>query len=239
MPVGSVSKQFCAAAILMLRDKGELSLDDTLSKYFPEYEIGKDITLKQLLSMQSGIYDMVNEGVVDDMSADNSEEANTEVIKNWIFSKELKFEPGSTMSYSNSNYFLLGNIVEQVSGEKYMDFLRENIFKPIGMNNTGDPESKGRATDPTKQGEPFEVEAKAELDKDLKATATVDGATPDYTEVKGVDADLTSDKMKKCNCKDGKCSHCDCEKAEVKLDGECIANKEVKGGIFRRITNKK
>lgn len=137
MPVGSVSKQFCAAAILMLRDQGKLSLDDTLSKYFPEYEIGKDITLKQLLSMQSGIYDMVNEGVVDDMSADNSEEANTEIIKNWIFSQELKFEPGSTTSYSNSNYFLLGNIVEQVSGEKYMDFLRENIFTPLGMNNTG------------------------------------------------------------------------------------------------------
>lgn len=135
------------------------------------------------------------------------------------------------------------SVVDFKKGEKDMSVLTEEarreinrvnqIFEnsiKIGMNNTGDPESKGRATDPTKQGEPFEVEAKAELDKDLKATATVDGATPDYTEVKGVDADLTSDKMKKCNCKDGKCSHCDCEKAEVKLDGECIANKEVKGG---------
>ncbi len=137
MPVGSISKQFCAAAILKLRDQGKLSVDDTLSKYFPEYEIGKDITLKNLLSMRSGILDMVNEGNVDELSTNNSEEANTKVIKNWIFSKELKFEPDSQMSYSNSNYFLLGNIVEQVSGQKYIDFLRENIFKPLGMNNTG------------------------------------------------------------------------------------------------------
>lgn len=135
------------------------------------------------------------------------------------------------------------SVVDFKKGEKDMSVLTEEARKEInrvnqifensikiGMNNTGDPESKGRATDPTKQGEPFEVEAKAELDKDLKTTATVDGATPDYTEVKGVDADLTSDKMKKCNCKDGKCSHCDSEKADVKLDGECIANKEVKGG---------
>jgi len=135
------------------------------------------------------------------------------------------------------------SVVDFKKGEKDMSVLTEEARKEInrvnqifensikiGMNNTGDPESKGRATDPTKQGEPFEVEAKAELDKDPKATATVDGATPDYTEVKGVDADLTSDKMKKCDCKDGKCSHCDCEKADVKLDGECIANKEVKGG---------
>lgn len=143
MPVGSVSKQFCAVAILMLREQGKLSLDDTLSKYYPEYEIGKDITLKQLLSMQSGIYDMVNEGKVEEVAEDNSEEANTEEIKKWIFSQELKFEPGSTMSYSNSNYFLLGNIVEQVSGQKYMDFLRENIFNPLGMNNTGSIEEVG------------------------------------------------------------------------------------------------
>lgn len=135
------------------------------------------------------------------------------------------------------------SVVDFKKGEKDMSVLTEEARKEInrvnqifensikiGMNNTGDPESKGRATDPTKQGEPFEVEAKAELDKDPKATVTVDNPTPDYTEVKGVDADLTSDKMKKCDCKDGKCSHCDCEKAEVKLDGECIANKEVKGG---------
>ncbi len=137
MPVGSVSKQFCAAAILMLRDQGKLSVDDTLSKYFPEYEIGKDITLKNLLNMRSGIPDMVNEGYVEELSPDNSEEANTQAVKDWIFSQELKFEPDSSMSYSNSNYFLLSNIVEQVSGQKYIDFVRENIFKPLGMNNTG------------------------------------------------------------------------------------------------------
>lgn len=147
MPVGSVSKQFCATAILMLREQGKLSVDDALGKYFPEYEIGKDVTLKDLLNMKSGIRDMVNEGWVEEISTDNSEEANTEVIKRWIFNQELAFDPGSTMSYSNSNYFLLSNIVEQVSGQKYVDFLRENIFKPLGMNNTGSIEEVSDSPD--------------------------------------------------------------------------------------------
>ena len=137
MLVGSVSKQFCATAILLLRDQGKLKLEDTLSKYFPEYEIGKDITLKDLLSMRSGIPDMVNDGTVEEASQDKSEEENTKAIKEWIFSQDLAFEPNSEMSYSNSNYFLLSNIVEIVSGQRYIDFISENIFQPLGMKNTG------------------------------------------------------------------------------------------------------
>lgn len=136
MPIGSISKQFCATSILMLRDQGKLTLDDKLSKYFPEYEIGKDITIKNLLSMRSGVLnvsDMEGQGDMKNLSADNTDEANTEIIKKWIFDKPLHFEPDTEMEYSNFNYFLLANIVEQVSGEKYIDFVRENIFKPVGM----------------------------------------------------------------------------------------------------------
>jgi hypothetical protein len=134
------------------------------------------------------------------------------------------------------------SVVDFKKGEKDMSFLTEqarieinrvnqimeNSMK-IGMNNTGDPESKGKATDPTKQGEPFEEETKATLDKDLKTTATPKTATPDNTEVKGVDADLTSDKMKKCDCK-GQCTCKDGECAHHDLEGESVADKKPKGG---------
>ncbi|MGN0502016.1 MAG: serine hydrolase, partial [Ruminococcus sp.] len=137
MYIGSVSKQFCAAAIMMLRDQGKLSVDDTLDKYFPEYSNGKDITLKNLLSMRSGIPNMVSEGKVDGISSDKTEAENVALIKEWIFSQPLLFEPDSSLSYSNSNYFLLGNIVEQVSGQAYSDFIRKNIFEPLGMTHSG------------------------------------------------------------------------------------------------------
>lgn len=135
MYIGSVSKQFCAAAILLLRDRGELSVDNTLDVYFPEYSNGKDITLKNLLSMRSGIPEML--GSVDNISNDKTEEENTALIKEWIFSQPLAFEPDSSYAYSNSNYFLLGNIVEQVSGQTYNDFIRTNIFEPLGMTHSG------------------------------------------------------------------------------------------------------
>lgn len=137
MLIGSVSKQFCAAAIMLLRDQGKLSVDDTLDKYFPEYSNGKDITLKNLLSMRSGIPDMVNEGKVDGISSDKTDAENTALIKEWIFSQPLFFEPDSSYAYSNSNYFLLGNIVEQVSGQTYIDFIRKNFFEPLGMTHSG------------------------------------------------------------------------------------------------------
>lgn len=140
MPLGSVSKQFCAVAVLMLNEQGKLSLDDTLDKYYPKYEDGKKITIKNLLSMRTGIRDMVNEGTVQDMSADNDEATNTAAIEEWIFSQSLKFNPDEGYAYSNSNYFLLANIVEKVSGQKYFDFISENIFIPLGMNNTGSVE---------------------------------------------------------------------------------------------------
>lgn len=135
MYIGSISKQFCASAILFLRDQGKLSVDDTLDKYFSEYKYGKDITLKNLLSMRSGIPDMVNN--VKGISAEKTEKENTDIIKKWIFSQSLEFEPDSNIEYCNSNYFLLANIVEQVSGQSYSDFICKNFFEPLGMSHSG------------------------------------------------------------------------------------------------------
>ena len=138
MYVCSISKQFCAAAILMLRDQGKLSLDDTLEKYFPDYTIGKDITLHNLLSMRSGLIRDYTP-VIDnpEQYADwTAEEINAHMIR-WIFEQPLQFEPDKKFEYSNVNYILLSYIVEQISGESYEDFIRQNIFAPLGMEHSG------------------------------------------------------------------------------------------------------
>ncbi len=138
MPVGSVSKQFCAAAILLLQEQGKLSVNDTLDKYYPEYAEGSKITLANLLSMRSGVPSYTDTKILaDTVTVDNTYEENTALIEEWIFSQELDFEPDSGFTYSNSNFFLLGNVVEKVSGQKYIDFLRENFLTPLGMTHTG------------------------------------------------------------------------------------------------------
>ena len=136
MPLGSVSKQFCAAAIMLLRDQGKLCVSDTLDKYYPDYAKGKKLSLHNLLSMRSGIPELTeeNSGVVKDNA---TEEENVASIKKWLFSQPLMFEPDSEFVYTNTNFFLLADIVEQVSGKKYVDFLRENFFEPLGMTHTG------------------------------------------------------------------------------------------------------
>lgn len=136
MYIGSISKQFCAAAVMMLSEQGKLSVDDTLDKYFPEYEIGKDITIQNLLSMRSGIFEHTL-GAEDYFLEDISESENLRRMKEWIFSEPLDFEPDSEMKYSNTNYLLLALIVEQVTGQHYQKFIRENIFEPVGMTSSG------------------------------------------------------------------------------------------------------
>ena len=143
IPTGSVSKQFCSAAIFLLQEKGKLSIDDTLDKYYPEYKEAKNIRLKNILAMRSGIPEM-------DMtiaSADKTDEENIALIEKDVFSKPLDFKPDTAFGYSNFSYLLLAEIVEKVSGEKYMDFLRSNFFDPLGMKNTGSFEEMAAGAD--------------------------------------------------------------------------------------------
>lgn len=136
MPIGSVSKQFCAAAILLLQEQGKLNVSDTLDKYYPEYPQGNKVSLHNLLSMRSGIPELTAESGTS-VTVDHTEAENVAVIKEWVFSQPLMFEPDEMFAYTNVNYFLLADIVEQVSGRKYIDFLREHFFAPLGMNHTG------------------------------------------------------------------------------------------------------
>ena len=136
LPIGSVSKQFCAAAVMLLCDRGKLSVDDTLDKYYPDYKNGKKISIKQMLNMSSGIPDYY--GMFMDGSKLGAVEAeNIKKIKEMLFAEELNFEPGDDYGYSNSNYLLLADIVEQVSGTPYHEFIRKNIFEPLEMTHTG------------------------------------------------------------------------------------------------------
>lgn len=138
MFVGSVSKQFCAAAVIILRDQGKLSVEDTLDKYFPEFTAGKDITVKHLLTMRSGLPEFLThiQMNVEDFE-NNTGEETLAAIQSWLYDQPLRFSPDSRYEYINTNYFLLGLIVEQVSGQSYNDFVREHIFEPVGMVHTG------------------------------------------------------------------------------------------------------
>lgn len=137
MPVGSVSKQFCAVAILLLADQGKLKITDTLDVFYPDYAEGSRVSLKHLLSMRSGLPDFLPEAGPAYLSPERSEEENIATAKEWLFSQPLAYKPGAFYMYCNANFFLLGDIVEQVSGKKYMDFLAENFFMPLGMSHTG------------------------------------------------------------------------------------------------------
>ena len=136
LPIGSVSKQFCAAAVLLLQEQGKLSVKDTLDKYYPDYAQGKKITLHNLLSMRSGIPEITEESGAD-VTDSHTEAENVAIIKDWVFRQKLTSEPDTAFEYANINYFLLADIVQQVSGKEYVTFLRENFFAPLGMNHTG------------------------------------------------------------------------------------------------------
>lgn len=153
--VGDVTKQFTATAVMLLAEKKILSLDDTLDKYFPDYSVGESITVKQLLNMTAGIKTYVNHNEItnpqnylnselgEKLSADNSDKENREIILDWIFDQDLAFEPGTQFNASESNYFLLGEIIEQASGDSYYEYLEKEIFKPLGMGSTNfEPDEK-------------------------------------------------------------------------------------------------
>lgn len=136
--LASVSKQFTAAGIMLLQEQGKLSVSDTLDKYFPEYSHAKELTIHNLLTMHSGIpdymdnYDILSGKILTDDIAENKK-----IIMEHIFSQDLIFQPNERYKYSNSNYFLLAHIIEQLSGVSHEEFITENIFKPLEMTSTG------------------------------------------------------------------------------------------------------
>ncbi len=147
--VGNITKQFTAAAVLKLSEQKKLSLNDKLSKFFPDYEYAEKISVKQLLNMTSGIKSYVchnditkpSNYLVSDLNnfviENNSFEENKKIILNWIFSQKLNFEPGTKFDTSESNYYLLGEIISKVSSQTYQSYIENVLFKPLGMGSSG------------------------------------------------------------------------------------------------------
>lgn len=140
--IGSITKQMTAAAIMQQVEKGRLDLDTSLDKFFPDYEHGSEITVRMLLNMRSGLLDHINGpdeffGPKVARQIAKKEQAGKPVDRNQVlesfYSAPLLCKPDSTYFYSNTNYYLLALILEQVSGESYEDYLNEHIFKPAGM----------------------------------------------------------------------------------------------------------
>ncbi len=134
--LASTSKQFTAASIALLAQQGKLSLDDDIRKYVPEMPKYDDtITIRHLIHHTSGIRDYLALVFFGGLGVDNA--YSPKAILNMLArQKNLSFKPGSKHQYSNSGYFLMGVIVERVSGKSLRAFAEENIFKPLGMKNT-------------------------------------------------------------------------------------------------------
>jgi D-alanyl-D-alanine carboxypeptidase len=133
--VGSISKQFTAAAILLLAEQGKLSLDDRVSKYFPDLTRANEVTIRELLSHTSGYEDYAPQDYM--IPAWTKPTTPTAILDEWA-KKPLDFDPGTKWQYSNTNYVLAGRIFEKSSGEDLMKFLEARIFEPLGMSSAGD-----------------------------------------------------------------------------------------------------
>ena len=145
--IGSISKQFTAAAILMLAEQGKLKLDDPVGKYVPGLTEGDKVTIRMVLAHTSGYQDYWPEDYV--MTPMLHPETAQQILDTWG-KKALDFAPGTQWQYSNTNYVIAGRIVETVTGRPLTDLLVERIFRPLGMTSVwNSDEAKLTSTDAT------------------------------------------------------------------------------------------
>lgn len=132
--VGSVAKQFTAAAILQLRDEGKLSLDDEITKYFPDFPThGNKVTLRRLLDHTSGIKGITEMREFGALSVTSyPKDSAIALIKRYPF----EFPTGEAQIYNNSAFILLGHVIEKASGMSYEDYVEKKIFAPLGMTRS-------------------------------------------------------------------------------------------------------
>ncbi len=144
--IGSISKQFTAAAILLLQQEGKLSVDDPVGRFVPGLTEGNHVTIRQLLSHTSGYQDFWPQDYVMPMML----RATTPgaIADAWA-RKPLDFPPGTRWQYSNTNYTLAGMVIEKASGMPYFQFIRTRILQPLGMTSASDFDANPRAVDAT------------------------------------------------------------------------------------------
>jgi CubicO group peptidase (beta-lactamase class C family) len=133
--IGSLVKQFTAAAVLLLEERGKLKLDDPVRTYLPDAPASWDrITLFNLLTQTSGIHDYTD---TPDFGSMMQRRMTPEQLIATFRDMPLEFTPGEKFSYSNSNYVLLGSLIEKISGTSYVQFMQDNLFSPLGMKDSG------------------------------------------------------------------------------------------------------
>lgn len=163
--IGSVSKQFTGAAILLLQQAGKLNVTNTLADFMPDFPRGDEVTLHHLLTHTSGIHSYTDDP--DFVESVTVEVKPEDLIKSFR-DDPYDFSPGEGWHYSNSGYFLLGQIVEKVSGMSYAAFLKQKIFDVAGMTNSGvhhwssilDHEVTGYSYGPPEGSKSFSVRSK-------------------------------------------------------------------------------
>jgi D-alanyl-D-alanine carboxypeptidase len=133
--IGSVSKEFTAAALLMLQQQGKLSLDDKVSKYFPDLTRASEVSIRQLLTHTAGYEDYAPQDYI--IPAWTKPTTSQAILDTWA-KKPLNFDPGTRWQYSNTNYVLAGEIFEKVSGAPLVTYLKQTFFDPLGMASAGD-----------------------------------------------------------------------------------------------------
>ncbi|MEP7074481.1 MAG: serine hydrolase domain-containing protein [Acidobacteriota bacterium] len=145
--IGSISKQFTAAAMLLLQEQGKLSLEDKVGKYVPDLTRANEVTIRQLLSHTSGYQDYWPQDYVMPMML--KPVTSQKILDGWA-KIPLDFEPGTKWQYSNTNYVIAGVIIEKVSGMPLMQFLQKNVFTPLNMASVANTDqAKLGDTDPT------------------------------------------------------------------------------------------
>ncbi len=133
--IGSITKPFTAAAIMMLKERGALKYTDPIAEYFPRFPTyAKDITIHNLLTQTSGLTDYLGRGL--GLLTKFPEVTDSLVLEHLASQPSLQFKPGKEFRYSNSNYVLLAQIIEKISKKSYRDFITENILTPLQMNQT-------------------------------------------------------------------------------------------------------
>lgn len=131
--IGSITKTFTAVMVFQLIDEGKLQLDDKLLKFFPKVKNASKIEIRHLLNHSSGLYNITNE---DDFSQWMLEPSTREQMLNRVYKHEVDFQPGERHEYSNTNFTLLGYILEQLEDDSYAEILTKRIAKPLKLSNT-------------------------------------------------------------------------------------------------------
>jgi CubicO group peptidase (beta-lactamase class C family) len=133
--IGSITKQFTSAIILQLQEQKKLSVHDYLSKYLPDFPNGNKITIEQLLTHTSGVYNYTNDRVF--MRTRSAQPVSRDSLLGLFSNKPPDFQPGEKFNYSNSNYILLGCVIEKVTGRSWFEVVRDRIFRALHMDHTG------------------------------------------------------------------------------------------------------